>query len=428
VIIDCSPGSFRSGSGAPCIPCQSCALNAFPLVQCVTDATNPTQCQTQELVESTETNTNATGTTTPSTNATSGSGTGTTSGTGTGGSNIIKINYGPIDGSYAPCPVGEFRSSPDPNAPCVKCLSCSWNAKPLVECVIRRADNAQCQCNEGYFSNNRGGCLPNIPGSVAPPPVPVVTAPAPLPVMTAPAPMPVMTVPAPMPVITAPMMPVPVIMPAGTAPMPVPVMMPVGTAPVPVLGGGIGGGSVDNTNTGGGGGFTIGGALPSCPAGTFRRGVDAPCVSCLTCAYNAYRITECVTNGADPSQCQCNPGLLPNGRGGCLPPNVGGGTLDNNNAGGGTLDNNNPVMNPRPCTGCGFNAAPVPGVTCVTNAADPSQCQCNAGYMNNGRGGCVDSSITAMESIDSASADIHHHVAVTAVLVVASVVLAVMQL
>lgn len=119
----------------------------------------------------------------------------------------------------------------------------------------------------------------------------------------------------------------------------------------------------------------IGPPLPPCPAGQFRRGTGAPCVNCLRCAYNAIARVNCVAHAANPAQCECNPGLVTNGRGGCLvpPSTIGGGSLD----GGG-----------RPCTGCGFNSSPVPGVYCITNAADPRQCQCNPGYVSNGRGGC----------------------------------------
>jgi hypothetical protein len=118
----------------------------------------------------------------------------------------------------------------------------------------------------------------------------------------------------------------------------------------------------------------IGPPLQPCPPGTFRHGKNAPCVSCLRCAYNAFAKVSCVTQAANPAQCQCNAGLVSNGRGGCLTPRTGGGSIDT----GGN----------RPCVGCGFNSYPVPGVYCITNPSDPRQCLCNQGYVNNGRGGC----------------------------------------
>jgi hypothetical protein len=353
-------------------------------------------------------------------------------------SGTLVINVGPIDGSFAPCETGYFRSSPEVNAPCKPCLTCSWNAQPLVECVTRVADPLQCQCNDGYFPNMRGGCLPIRPGepvptaAVLPAPVPTMAAqPAPVPTMAVepaplptnlimPTPLPGVMVPAPVPDV---MVPAPVPAPTmAVQPAPVSVPPPPVAAPESVGGGDLGGGGTLVINVG-----PIDGSFAPCQPGYFRSSpeVNAPCVPCLTCSWNSRPIVECVTRVADPNQCQCIDGYFPNMRFGCLeirpgvpvptmagqpapvpvppppvaaPVPVSGASLVINV---GPIDGSfapcepgyfrsSPEVNAPcvPCLTCSWNSRPI--VECVTRVADPNQCQCNEGYFPNMRGGCLE--------------------------------------
>lgn len=266
---NCPDGSFSLNPGSPCVACLSCSRNASPLVQCVTNAADVTQCECDRGFRS----------------------------NGRGGCPPDRtIGSGSLDNTGA-CAVGQFR--PNPNGPCFPCLSCGANAFPRTNCVIDRNDLGQCGCHAGYSRSN-GVCVP------------------------------------------------------------------------------VGGGSIPPA---------------TCAPGTFRSspGPNAPCVPCLSCAWNAFALTSCVQNTADPAQCQCKPGFRPNGRGGCLPtPTVGGGTLEEQQQPCETgyfrssPERNAPCIR---CLSCARNA--FARTNCVQNAADPAQCQCKEGFRPNGRGGCL---------------------------------------
>jgi hypothetical protein len=365
-----------------------------------------------------------------------------------GDSDTLVINVGPIDGSFAPCEPGYFRSSPEVNAPCVPCLTCSWNSRPIVECVTRVADPNQCLCNEGYFPNMRGGCLEIRPGvpiptmAVQPAPVPMATAmaptnlimPAPVPEVMGPAPVPGVLVPAPVPGVmeSAPvpgaMMPAPM-----TAPVPGQFMVPGGSDPVagpPPFSGAnfpqmtpvmpptnlspsvvhVDKGPVTPPGIGlplGGIGPTDGPNDPPCGFGQCRMAPGLPCGKRQSCGPNGVPLALCVQNNADPNQCRCNAGFTPNGSGACVADGQmeQGGSTANCPAGQFERRSGDGCI---ACKTCPWNAEPI--VTCVMQEGDPAQCQCRDGFTSNGRGGCSAVSgggpgtTTMMASVDSSGA------------------------
>ena len=177
----CAVGEYRPDPNGPCVPCLSCGDNAFPRTNCVIDTTDPNQC-------------------------------GCFAGYFRSNGVCIAVGGGSVE--PPPCPEGTFRSSPDPNAPCVACLSCPWNASPRTNCVQNAADPNQCQCNPGFFPNGRGGCLRVGPGE-------------------------------------------------------------------------------------------------PCAVGDYRPDPNGPCVPCLSCGDNAFPRTNCVTDTTDPSQCGCSGRVFP---------------------------------------------------------------------------------------------------------------------
>jgi hypothetical protein len=422
----CPAGQFKSDAMSSCIPCLSCPLNSQQKVSCVTYVPDIDQCECDDGFKPNLRNTGCL----PVTPTTSGSIAGAEIPTTPPRMiNLMPPPPPPTSPTLAPmavsqvfpspppdCPMGYFKSSPDPYSLCVPCLLCGSNSFSKVDCVTYVPDPDQCECNPGFLPNNRRtGCypvikltLPGLPQNPPPTSTPVAVArpvatgggtPVFSPAVAANPVMPPMTSPVMPPVAANPVMPPmasPVMLPVAAnpvmPPMASPIMPPVAANPVmPPMASPVMPPVAANpvmppmaspiaTPVASVAGPPV--QSQSCPPGTFKSsaGPDSPCVPCLSCPCNSSPKTSCVTYV--PDQCECHDGFQPNvRRSGCYP------TITNTDVMGKTMGDTCPdgffqssqQMECGPCLTCPSNA--VPKVPCVTYI--PNHCECSPGFRFN---------------------------------------------